>query len=150
MTAPLRTDLNNFLFARVADDANGMHVTVLSVLARSGVDPWEEAAGLADLPSESATEKLIAVLTNVSNGPLPGADALAAASRLVALLHPAAKPRIQSAGAVPLRAARATQPTRVRLAIYYLLALIFVVAGSWAMIDLHASTVTDTTQPAAP
>ena len=150
MTAPLRTDLNDFLFARIADDAKGMHVTVLSVLARSGVDPWDEAAELAELSRESATQKLVSVLANVPNGPLPGADTATTASRLVALLHPVARPRVATAGATLSRAAVAAQPTRVKLAIYYLLALIFVVAGSWALINLHEPSATDTSQSTSP
>src|SRR5688572_19534392 len=38
MTAPLRTDLNDFLFASVASDASGP-LTMHTVLARRGVDP---------------------------------------------------------------------------------------------------------------
>jgi len=150
MTEPLRTDLNDFLFARIADDANGMHLTVLSVLARSGVDPWDEAAELAVLSRESALQKLISVLAKVPNGPLPGADTETAASRLVALLHPAAKPRVATAAAVLSRAAAATQPARVKMAIYYLLALILMVAGSWALSNLHASGSADSSQSASP
>ena len=39
-----------FLYAPVGDDRRGATVTVLSMLARLGVDPWGEAAGLASLP----------------------------------------------------------------------------------------------------
>jgi len=34
MTELLRPDLNDFLFSPIANDANGMHLTVLSALAR--------------------------------------------------------------------------------------------------------------------
>jgi len=35
-----------------------MLVSVLSGLARSDVDPWQEAATLAELPGETATQRL--------------------------------------------------------------------------------------------
>ena len=40
----LHSDLNDFLFASVGDEQNGMPLSVLSALTRLGVDPWEEAA----------------------------------------------------------------------------------------------------------
>src|SRR5687767_1422817 len=94
MTATLRTDLDDFLFAPIAQDANGMPLTVASVLARLDVDPWAEAAVLADMSREAATEKLIALLAGVPNGPSPGADTATLASHLVVLLHPSPKPRV--------------------------------------------------------
>jgi len=140
MSAPLRTDLNDFLHAPIAQDANGISLTVLSVLARSGVDPWAEAAELADLSRDLATEKLISLLAGVPNGPSPGADTVTLASRLVALLHPSRRPRPAAAGAAPPTAAEEEQPRRVSRPIYYLLALIFVLVGYCATNSRHAST----------
>jgi hypothetical protein len=37
---------NDFLFAPIGEQANGMQLSVLSALARMNVDPWEEAARL--------------------------------------------------------------------------------------------------------
>jgi len=92
MTTTLRTDLNEFLYAPLAHDAHGISLTVLSLLARRGVDPWAEAAELATLSQESATQRLIPLLTAVPNGPSPGADTATLASRLIALLHTSGKP----------------------------------------------------------
>jgi hypothetical protein len=39
-----------FLFASVCEDANGMRLSVISALARTNVDPWEEASRLAAMP----------------------------------------------------------------------------------------------------
>ena len=58
MTATLRTDFDAFLFAPIGEDTNGMPLTLLSVLARLGIDPWEEAADLAHLPLEPALQRL--------------------------------------------------------------------------------------------
>jgi hypothetical protein len=150
MPATLRTDLDDFLFAPIAQDANGMPLTVASVLARLDVDPWAEAADLADLSREAATEKLIALLAGVPNGPSPGADTATLASHLVALLHASPKPRVSTTGAAPPRAAVAPQPRRVKLAIYYLLALIFMLLGHWVMTQRGVPAPTGTSQPTSP
>ena len=42
----LHSDLNDFLFAAVGDEPNGMPLSVISALTRLGVDPWDEAARL--------------------------------------------------------------------------------------------------------
>jgi hypothetical protein len=134
MTNPLRTDLNDFLFTPIASDANGMHLTMLSALARSGADPWAEAAGLAALPRETATQKISLMLAGVSNGPSPGDETASLAARLVSKLHesstPKLKPVIATVAANPaepesMRAfAALSQP--VKVTIYSLAALILV------------------------
>ena len=63
MTLPARfsllhSDLNDFLFASVGDQQNGMPLNVVSALTRLDVDPWEEAARLAALPKVLAAEAL--------------------------------------------------------------------------------------------
>ncbi|MDF2117845.1 hypothetical protein PY365_19885 [Roseiarcaceae bacterium H3SJ34-1] len=50
-----RSKFDDFLFAPVGEDRNGMIVSLLSALARLDIDPWEEAAELARLPTEAAT-----------------------------------------------------------------------------------------------
>ena len=53
-----RSGLNDFLFAIVGAEANGMTLSVVSVFARLGNDPWQEASRLALLPRLEATESL--------------------------------------------------------------------------------------------
>ena len=52
------SDLDPFLFADVGTQTNGVELTVLSLLARLGSDPWVEAARLALLPRGAATDWL--------------------------------------------------------------------------------------------
>lgn len=130
MNAPLRTDLNEFLFATVTQDASGMTLTVLSALARNGVDPWDEAAELAGLPRDSATQRLASMLAKVPNGPAPGDETSTLATRLVALLHRSSKPRVV-ADVAGIREAVAAQPRDNKLAIYYLIAMIVMLAALW-------------------
>jgi hypothetical protein len=150
MTAPLRNDLNDFLFASVAKDANGMHLTMLSTLARAGVDPWVEAADLAMLSREGATQRLIETLAGVPNGPSPGADTESAASRLIELLHAAPKPKIATVRAVTPRVETATMPNHRRVAIYSLLALALVLLGSWVLGSRDTATPAYTSEPSPP
>jgi hypothetical protein len=149
MTATLRTDFNDFLFAPVGDDSNGMHLTLLSVLARSGVDPWLEAADLAALPRESATQKLISLLAGVPNGPPPGADTETVASRLVTLLHAAPKPRAKTAGAASPAMALVMPSKRVKIAIYYMLALLALLLGNWLLSNRQEPAPAETSIPAS-
>jgi hypothetical protein len=95
MTQPLRADLNDFLFSPIANDANGMHLTVLSALARSGVDPWEEAARLASLTRDCAAQTIVQMLVHVPNGPSPGDQTENMAARLVAQLHSPATAKLR-------------------------------------------------------
>lgn len=154
MTDALRTDLNDFLFTPIASDSNGMHLTMLSALARAGVDPWVEAAELAALPRESAIQKLVLMLAGVANGPSPGDDTATLAARLVAHLHPAPRPASKSM-ATPVAAARGEQgpllafsalPKVVRLSIYSLVGLIFMVMCFRALDSREAAAPTDSGQ----
>jgi hypothetical protein len=80
-----RPEFNDFLYAPIGADRNEMPVTVLSALARLNLDPWEEAAQLSELPTNTATQRLATLL-----GRLPGGrwvqDSRAIADRLIELL----------------------------------------------------------------
>ena len=82
----LHSDLNEFLFATVGDDPNGMPLSVISALTRLGVDPWDEAAQLADLPKVLAAEALAPMIARLSLGRSPRSDDMAVARRLTGLL----------------------------------------------------------------
>jgi len=77
---PIGGEFDRFLFAAIADDRHGHRLSVLSLLARSDVDPWEAAANLMSAPREMATARLaalIAALPAEATTKLP-ADAIAA------------------------------------------------------------------------
>lgn len=48
------SELDGFLYADIDQEPNGMPLTVLSLLARSGVDPWDEARRLSTLSDATA------------------------------------------------------------------------------------------------
>ena len=77
---------DNFLYAPVCEDANGMRLSVISALARSDVDPWEEATRLAAMPRAIAEKTLLSILDLVSGRSWKSPQAAAIAARLVRLL----------------------------------------------------------------
>jgi hypothetical protein len=123
---PLGSEFNDFLFALVGEDRNGMPLSVVSVLARMELDPWLEAASLAALPAETAARKLAAWLDVLPDPTLKPASPDTRAARLIALL-----PRRKNRDSPPpLAATAAVPPTQPRaftkailVAIYMILSL---------------------------
>jgi hypothetical protein len=99
-----RSDLNGFLFADVGIEASGMTLSVLSALSRLGVDPWQEAARLAQLPRQAAVEAMARLIEAMPAKMWSAAEARSIAARLVALL-PA-----RGAGEAVRGVARAARP----------------------------------------
>jgi hypothetical protein len=91
-TAP-KPAYEKFLFAAIGEDANSMSVTVLSVLARSDLDPWAEATALAFLPREMAAKKVLRIITGLPDIP-PDQATLENAQRLVGLLPSIVHPEV--------------------------------------------------------
>jgi hypothetical protein len=94
----LNASYEDFLFAPVCEDANGMHLSVISALARTNADPWEEATRLAAMPRAIAEKTLLSILDLVSGRSWKSPEAAAIAARLVRLLP-------QSDEAAPVAAA---------------------------------------------
>src|ERR1700745_2325052 len=87
----LHSDLNDFLFAPVGEEKNGVLLSVVSGLTRLGLDPWEEAARLTPLPKARAAEALAKVIARLPICRTQSSDDLAISRRLVELL-PTQKP----------------------------------------------------------
>ena len=81
-----QSGFNEFLFAPVGTEANGMTLSLLSVFARAGNDPWLEAGRLAGLPISEATENLARSIAGMPSSVWPLQAAMAIAARLIALL----------------------------------------------------------------
>jgi hypothetical protein len=84
--SPLGSEFDNFLFAPIGKDRNGMLLSVVSVLARLEIDPWEEANGLARLPRDAAVRRLAAWIAALPDVQSTHLDPVRIASRLIALL----------------------------------------------------------------
>jgi hypothetical protein len=78
---PLGQEYEPFLYAIVCNEGNGMPLTVVSAIARSGADPWKEAARIAKIPKIVALDALARMIPERS-----GPDGVAIANRLFALL----------------------------------------------------------------
>ncbi|WP_417833596.1 hypothetical protein [Thalassospira xiamenensis] len=82
----LDTKYDQFLQMPVGDDSKGTSVTVLSMLARLGLDPWQEASDLAALPRKSAWERLDGLVARFTDVPSLIAKRADAVSRMIASL----------------------------------------------------------------
>lgn len=70
---PHPPEFERFLYASVGEDRNGSVVTVLSTLARLGLDPWRETADLVSLGHNAARMRLETLLARFRDVPtLPG------------------------------------------------------------------------------
>jgi hypothetical protein len=82
----LHSDLNDFLFASVGEEHNGVTLSVVSALTRLGLDPWEQAARLTPLPKARAAEALATLIARLPIRRTLSSDDLAISQRLVELL----------------------------------------------------------------
>ena len=123
----LGSEFDDFLFAPIGEDRNGMLLSVLSALARLDIDPWQEAAKLAGLPGETATQRLASLIAELPDEPAAHPDPATIAARLIALLPHPASPTNRSRTA--LSGAGATHP---RAVIYmYVIFMVCALGAQW-------------------
>ncbi len=88
--------LEAFLLAEVGTEWNGSGLTILSLLARLGKDPWAEAASWSKMPPALRIDRLADSIGQMPLRPDALRDARVTAARLVQLLPgqstPAAPP----------------------------------------------------------
>src|SRR5580658_6531086 len=82
----LAAEFDDFLFASIGEERNGMLLSVVSALARLNVDPWQEAANLAQLPRTTATRRLASLIADLPDRPSTALAPGPNAARLVAHL----------------------------------------------------------------
>ena len=103
----LTPQFDDFLFARIDEDRDATPLSVLSILARLGVDPWAEAAKLAQLPRVSAAERLAAYIAATPGAPSVYLNDKKVCDRLIDLLPSPADvtspPRPQQGGRVLIK-----------------------------------------------
>ncbi len=80
------SQFDRFLHATLGTERNGMDLSLLSVLAQVGHDPWTEAARLAELPRAAAADSLAATIACLPGESRPRAHARVVALCLVPLL----------------------------------------------------------------
>ena len=97
---------NDFLFAPIGEEKTGT-LTVLSALTRLGLDPWLEAARLADMPRSAAIQSFDATVARLPRGDWTESDTTAIATRLVAWLPAGSIPPIPTLDGAPSRSEKA-------------------------------------------
>ena len=65
--APILPEFDAFLFASVGEEVDGVPLSVLSALARLGLDPRDEAARLSGLTEEAAADQLARMIARLSD-----------------------------------------------------------------------------------
>jgi hypothetical protein len=126
---------NDFLFAPICEDADGMRLSVLSALARLDVDPWEEATKLAAMPKAFAQSTLISTLELLSGRSWKPSEAELVARRLIQLLPKGAEAQKAAAGKIADVHAQRTG--------YWLVWLVFVMAISFLSPHHQTTTAAD-------
>jgi hypothetical protein len=145
----LGSEFDDFLFAAIGADCNGMPLTVVSALARMDLDPWHEAAGLADVSVETATAKLTSLLDALPDPTLKRLDLGTTAARLIALLPqpPRSDTRSPVAG---VHVAGATHRQACMNVILLALYMILMLGTQFALMRRPPVTHADTAQASAP
>lgn len=109
-----------------------MQLSVLSALARLDVDPWQEAAELARLPRESATQRLVSLIAAaLPDKPSVRLDPGSIAARLIALLPSGAVSNIPSRETILSTGAATNSASIVAFVIFmaFILGAQFIAAG---------------------
>jgi hypothetical protein len=81
--APLRPDLDNFLFAAVGEETNGVPLSMISALTRLDLDPWDEAGRLSSMAKQEAVERLTGLLMRLPGMHRPSSEAQQIAAGLI-------------------------------------------------------------------
>jgi hypothetical protein len=80
---PLRPDLDNFLFAAVGAERDGIPLSMVSALTRLGLDPWDEAGRLSSLNRGEAIEQLARLIAELPDASRPLTEAREIAGGLI-------------------------------------------------------------------
>jgi hypothetical protein len=142
-------EFDEFLFAPLGEDRNGLPLSIVSLLGRMDLDPWQEAASLADQPADAAVQRLASLLAALPVPSLQPADAGTMAARLIALLPRRITPKVRSS--VPLvNVSAATLPRVVMTVILFAIYLLLLLGSPFTSTRRDPPSHTDTTHTAAP
>lgn len=125
----LRQDFDVFLFAKVDEVARDFPLRVVSVLARLDLDPWAEAAELTQMPTDTAVQRLSALLARLPDGLPADIDPKTLALRLISLLPASAS----KAGDWSARGEASGVPAAVNFAFLVMFSMIIMLIVSDAM-----------------
>jgi hypothetical protein len=153
--AVVGSEFNFFLFAIIGEDRNDTPLSVLSTLARLDIDPWQEAAELARLPREAATQRLASSIAALADGPSAHLEHGKIAAGLIALLPRQAGSEILS----PVPLPDGNDVTKFRFGMYmFAIFIIITMSAQWivatfqtpAQIDSAGTSISSTGLPQLP
>jgi hypothetical protein len=142
--SPLGSEFDDFLFAPIGEDNNGMPLSVVSALARLDVDPWVEASKLARLPGKASVLELATLIAALPDGPSARPDPGTTAARLVALLPCPPSSDVWARKRLPGVDSVFHSPV-VRYRIFYVIFILLMLLSQWlaASRQVPAPAVTD-------
>ena len=128
---PPPPEFDRFLHASVGEDRNGYAVTVLSTLARLGLDPWKETAELVTLGRDGARARLGSLLAQFRDVPALASDHGRVARDLSQLLpdRPPLQTLKQATCTVANGSPRTSGTVWAVLAIVFLMLQMFIIGG---------------------
>jgi hypothetical protein len=135
--ARLGSEFERFLYSPIGQDSNGMPLSVLSALARQDVDPWDEAAKLAQLPEEKAVTQLVSLLGAFPHAPLACPDPASIATRLIPFL-PRPRPPAHSSLNLFVETVAEKHPAFVSKLLFVFAYMILFLFSTWVITSLQA------------
>jgi hypothetical protein len=132
-------EFQQFLYAPICEDHEGMTLSVLSALARQDIDPWTEAARLSRLPEETAVEQIIALLDALPRRIVASLDRMKVASRLSALLPRSTASNLSDARPAAAAVGRQSLAAFALNWRFFYLYLCLMLLMNWLMAEFHAS-----------
>jgi hypothetical protein len=141
----LASEFDDFLFATIGEGRNDVPLSVLSALARLDIDPWQEAAALAQASRETATQRLASLIAALPDGPSAHPDP-GIAARLIALLPGQPSSEISLRGTSP----DVGDVTKLRAGIcMFAVYIVITLAAQWILASPQTSAEVDNTQTPA-
>jgi hypothetical protein len=141
-------EFDAFLFAPVGDDKNGMPLSVLSVLARLDVDPWQEAADLARLPGRTAIERLTSLIEALPGRPLSPPAPETTAARIIALLPSRGSSIVPSRGEISGDVPATNLQAIVHIVSFNLIMVAFILGAQWIVASSRVAATQAAETPA--
>ena len=108
-----------------------MPLSMLSALARLDIDPWQEAAELARLPEETATQRLASLITALPDGSSAHLDPGTIAARLIALLPRRTRCNIPSRETLLSAGAVTNSRSVISMILINVIFAIFMMSAQW-------------------
>jgi len=140
-----RSEFDDFLFAHIGEEKNGMLLSVLSALARLDLDPWREAAELARMPQQIARKRLTSLIEALPNQAPTRPEPETVSTRLIALLPPAGL-SVASSNKLPGSVSTLNSRAVIYIILVNLLIVTCMFGAQWAASTARPSAKVDSAQ----